>query len=130
MRGGVTGTAQPVRAGADRPAFKGIPIIVFHGDADHTVNVRNGEQVLANTAPAMPGPSSQVRSEGRIAGGHAYTRTVQNDSDGHAVAEHWLVHGFGHAWAGGSPSGSFTDARGPDATAEMMRFFKTHSNPG
>ena len=129
MRGGMAHGAQAVRSAKGLPAFKGIPIIVFHGDADHTVNVRNGDQVMANTAPAGPDTSRQIRSEGRVVGGHAYTRTVQNDDGGNAVAEHWLVHGFGHAWAGGSPSGTFTDARGPDATQEMMRFFYTHKNP-
>ena len=129
MRSGMSGTAPAVRSATGQPAFKGIPIIVFHGDADHTVNVRNGDQVLANTTSAALDQSRQVRSEGRVVGGHAYTRTVQHDDIGHAVAEHWLVHGFGHAWAGGSPSGSFTDAKGPDATQEMMRFFYTQKNP-
>lgn len=129
MRSGMAGPAPAVKSASDRTAFKGIPIIVFHGDADHTVNMRNGDQVLANSAAAAPDKSREIRSKGRTVGGHAYTRTVQHNAAGHAVAEHWLVHGFGHAWAGGSPSGSFTDARGPDATQEMMRFFYTQKKP-
>ena len=129
MRSGMAGVPSTATSSAGLPGFNGIPIIVFHGDADHTVNVRNGDQVMTSSARASADKSRQVRSQGRVAGGHAYTRTVQHDGSGDAVAEHWLVHGFGHAWAGGSPNGSFTDARGPDATGEMMRFFYTHKNP-
>jgi poly(hydroxyalkanoate) depolymerase family esterase len=123
MRNGMTRTAQQPAAGGG--AFKGIPIIVFHGDADRMVHQKNGEQVVAATAPASHGAPS--RHTGQVDGGHAWTRTVRSDAEGKAVAEHWVIHGFGHAWAGGNAAGSYTDSRGPDATAEMMRFFSTHS---
>ncbi len=102
-----------------------VPTIVFHGDRDTTVHSRNGDAVVAQ---AMQGASLQTREEsGRVPGGHAYTRTQHATAGGKVMVEKWSVQGAGHAWFGGSPAGSYTDPRGPDATAEMMRFFLDHS---
>ena len=98
-----------------------VPTIVFHGDRDKTVHPRNGDAVAAQV---MHVGDYTVRSEpvpGQ--GGRAATRTVYADRWGREVVEHFVVHGAGHAWYGGSPEGSYTDPGGPDATAEMMRFF-------
>lgn len=112
-----------------------IPIIVFHGDQDTVVNIKNSDQLMQQNVSAQPGnsPASENRlnlnvivQEGKIPNGHAYTCTSHHDENGDAVAEHWVVHGAGHAWAGGSKNGSYTDGKGPDASGEMMRFFFTH----
>jgi poly(3-hydroxybutyrate) depolymerase len=65
-------------------------------------------------------------TRGRTAAGRTYTQTVFRDADGGAHAEHWVIHGAGHAWSGGNTAGSYTDPKGPDASAEMMRFFSAH----
>jgi poly(hydroxyalkanoate) depolymerase family esterase len=104
-----------------------VPTIVFHGDRDTTVHPRNGDHVMAQS---MRAASAQKQVQGgRVAGGHAYTRTIHTDANGRAIFERWDIHGAGHAWSGGSPAGSFTDARGPDATREMLRFFLAHALP-
>jgi poly(hydroxyalkanoate) depolymerase family esterase len=112
---------------------RAVPTIVFHGDQDHTVHPRNGEQVIA----AVQGGTSQRVEQGVASGGRRFTRTVhlkrngiESDDAGSAVAEHWLVHGAGHAWSGGNSKGSYTDPQGPDASREMLRFFMAHSLPG
>lgn len=110
----------PSRA-VGKPTSRSVPVIVFHGDRDTTVHPRNGEQVILESAD--PGAASSVE-QGQVPGGHAYTRRVHRDSRGRLVLEHWLVHGAGHAWSGGSPSGSYTDPKGPDAAQAMLRFFE------
>ncbi len=60
---------------------------------------------------------------GRVQAGHAYTRTVYMCPNGQTLVEQWIVHQAGHAWSGGSAKGSHTDSRGPDASAELIRFF-------
>lgn len=100
------------------------PTIVFHGDGDKTVSPVNGEQVLAACLPAAGAGSLQARLErGRSDNGRDYTRHWHQDSAGRTLAEHWVVHGAGHAWSGGQSQGSYTDPKGPDASAEMLRFF-------
>jgi poly(3-hydroxybutyrate) depolymerase len=105
----------------------GVPAIVFHGDRDATVHPRNGDHVIAQSKRTTTLQKKVHR--GRVPGGHAYTRTIRTDMSGRAIFEHWCIHGTGHAWSGGSPAGSYTDPRGPDATREMMRFFLEHAMP-
>jgi poly(hydroxyalkanoate) depolymerase family esterase len=104
-----------------------VPTIVFHGDRDTTVHPRNGDQVLAQWTTSEAGRNLRVTStQQQVPNGHAYTRSIYHDASGHAIVEQWLVHGSGHAWSGGSPNGSFTDPKGPDASQEMVRFFYEH----
>ena len=61
--------------------------------------------------------------------GRNHRRRLYQDADGTVVAEQWIVHGGSHAWFGGNPVGSHTDAQGPDASAEILRFFLEHTSP-
>jgi poly(hydroxyalkanoate) depolymerase family esterase len=105
-----------------------VPTIVFHGDRDTTVHPNNGDRIVEQSAKSTS-PTTEVL-RGRVPHGHAYTRTILTDGGGRAISEHWNIHGAGHAWSGGSPAGSYTDPRGPDATREMLRFFLEHSLGG
>jgi poly(hydroxyalkanoate) depolymerase family esterase len=104
-----------------------VPTIVFHGDRDVTVHPSNGEHILEQSMRTTRTQKKVHR--GRVPGGRAYTRTIHTDASGRGIFEHWNIHGAGHAWSGGSPAGSYTDPRGPDATREMLRFFLGHSLP-
>lgn len=122
------GTADDPR----RPTLQAVPLIVFHGDRDHTVQHSNGEHIVQQASRAHAG---RVRAPGQPAGLHArteagaapggrrFTRTMYSDHGGQVRVESWTLHGAGHAWSGGNPAGSYTDPTGPDASAEMLRFF-------
>ena len=104
-----------------------VPTIVFHGDRDTKVHPRNGDHVIGQSKRATNLQKTVHR--GRVPGGHAYTRTIYSDASGRGIFEQWDIHGAAHAWSGGSPAGSYTDPRGPDAAREMLRFFLQHPMP-
>jgi poly(hydroxyalkanoate) depolymerase family esterase len=108
-------------------AARPVPTIVFHGDRDTTVNPVNGDQVIAQSKAGSSLHTSTTRGE--APGGMAYTRTIETDDSGRPMLEQWVLHGAGHAWSGGSPAGSYTEPRGPDASREMLRFFLAQPKP-
>ncbi|WP_245978220.1 extracellular catalytic domain type 1 short-chain-length polyhydroxyalkanoate depolymerase [Allostella humosa] len=109
------------------PGARSVPTIVFHGDRDRTVKPVNGDQVLAHARGGAPAAGLSTRTEKGVgSGGMGFTRTVHAAPDGRSMFEQWVLHGAGHAWSGGSKDGSYTDPRGPDASREMLRFFRQH----
>ena len=120
MRNGVGAAGTPARGSKTL-----VPTIVFHGDADKTVNPLNGDHVIAQAKLGTDLKTTVVR--GRSEGGVSFVRTIESDDSGRSILEQWVLQGAGHAWSGGSPQGSYTDARGPDASREMVRFFLQHS---
>ncbi|WP_223258418.1 extracellular catalytic domain type 1 short-chain-length polyhydroxyalkanoate depolymerase [Thermogemmatispora tikiterensis] len=113
-----------------------VPTIVFHGQSDYVVYPINGDQVVqqwmttdrlasgGSYNASFGSPSSS--SNGQVPGGHAYTVQTWTDSSGREIQEYWKVYGMGHAWSGGSSSGSYTDPAGPSATNAMYTFFMNH----
>lgn len=112
-----------------------VPAIVVHGAADDTVDPTNGERVVRQWLL-----TDQLVSSGHWSGhfdAPDNLRTVTSDGRRSAVvaqwrrrrdivAEYWHVDGLGHAWSGGSPDGTYTDPKGPDAALAMWRFFRRH----
>lgn len=94
-----------------RSAPFAVPTIVFQGQADTTVAPANGE-ALAHGIGRGP------KASGLCASGRRYNREIGPHG------EVWRIDGLGHAWSGGSPEGSYADPAGPDASAEILRFFQ------
>ncbi|HEX2094556.1 MAG TPA: PHB depolymerase family esterase [Longimicrobiaceae bacterium] len=96
-----------------------LPLLVIHGAADPVVRLINGEQLVRQWTGGLAAAAERRAEEG----GLTTVRRGWNTGDGRAVVEEIVVEGLGHAWSGGSPEGTYTDPRGPDASREMVRFF-------
>ncbi len=108
--------------GAEPPAAAtGARTIVFHGAADSTVHPVNGTRIVRQ---ALDGGARQtIEHETRgTKSGRAFSRRIVMAGDVPEL-EHWTIERLGHAWSGGQPGGSYADPKGPDASAEMIRFF-------
>lgn len=95
--------------------------IIFHGDSDMTVTASNGATIFDQTR-LQKSDVAELMEDTKV-NGRRVTRTSVQDGDGHSLVEHWVIHGSGHAWAGGQKGGSYVDFTGPDASREMVRFF-------
>ncbi|HEX2104697.1 MAG TPA: PHB depolymerase family esterase [Solirubrobacteraceae bacterium] len=112
------------------PRARPVPALVIHGTADAIVCPVNGEHaarqwLVTNALAAGVGVErapATVREPAAL-GGRAATRRRWTDDDGRPLVEHLEVEGLGHAWSGGAPGGSYTDARGPSAAAAICAFF-------
>jgi poly(hydroxyalkanoate) depolymerase family esterase len=123
-----------VRPGARKA---GVPVIIFHGSLDAAVNPANADQIVKQWAKTgdyldddgdnnTVDDQADATTNGAVVGGYAYTKQVYNDAAGRPIIEKWIVQEMKHAWSGGSAAGTYTDAKGPDASAEMWRFFSSY----
>jgi poly(hydroxyalkanoate) depolymerase family esterase len=111
--------------GAGKRRRSAIPTIVFHGTSDTTVHPDNGRAVAAQAVNSYPSLQTSLKS-GIAAGGVSFRRTRHSLPDGKSLVEQWEIDGMGHAWSGGQTIGSYADARGPDASSQMLTFFLQH----
>jgi poly(hydroxyalkanoate) depolymerase family esterase len=100
------------------------PLLVVQGGADPVVNAANAEALSTQWRSGRRVEGGGRREEGD-AGGYHFVRTSWGDA-GAPDVEVVTVRELGHAWSGGSTEGTYTDARGPDATALMMKFLVAH----
>lgn len=100
----------------------GVRTIVFHGTSDTTVHPSNGD-LIARHALSRGGAQTIETEDSGTASGRGFTRRASATTAGVPLLEHWVIDGLAHAWSGGKAAGSYTDTKGPDASAEMVRFF-------
>ncbi|HEU4562912.1 MAG TPA: PHB depolymerase family esterase, partial [Longimicrobium sp.] len=124
MRSGVSDPAILAYALQDALGGRTLPLIAIHGGADAVVSPVNSRQLAAQWAGVHRLQSSAP--ERTTEGGLGVERTVWKDADGKPMVELRIVDGLGHAWSGGSPEGTYTDARGPDASRTILQFLLAH----
>jgi poly(hydroxyalkanoate) depolymerase family esterase len=118
------------RMGANR---RTIPVLIFQGTGDGTVNPVNASQVTSQwtqtadlTTDGADNGNVDATADATVSGTtcRAYTRyDYDNSATGAVVVRKYLVSGMGHAWSGGSTAGSYTDPCGPDASSLLVSFF-------
>ncbi|HWZ20988.1 MAG TPA: PHB depolymerase family esterase [Ktedonobacteraceae bacterium] len=113
-----------------------VPTIVFQGTRDSVVSPISGDQVVQQWIETnqlgshgfYPADfkSPTTTTSGQVPEGYAYTVYSWRDSRGKEVQTYWKIHGLGHAWSGGSSTGSYTDPQGPNASEAIYQFFMNH----
>lgn len=129
--GGVADALRVMQQGSAAPAAlpvpPAVPLLVIHGTADAVVRPVNAEQLFRQWTHRAG--AAEERTESGEAGGLVFHRTTSRRG-GAPEAELVRVEGLGHAWSGGSPHGTFTDARGPDASRLVASWLLAHRRGG
>ncbi|HEV2150262.1 MAG TPA: PHB depolymerase family esterase [Longimicrobiaceae bacterium] len=110
-----------------------MPVLVFHGTSDGTVNVKNAHQTVQQWAQTndllydgVDNNDVDNTADATLTGTacRSYTRyDYRNSATGATLLQKYIVDGLGHAWSGGSTAGSYTDPCGPDASRIIVDFF-------
>lgn len=114
-----------------------MPIIVFHGTADTRVNPINAEQAIAQWGKTNACLAADHQETGfvlaekviersasdKVPDGYAYKRYIYVEADDRLLMEKWLIQELGHAWSGSANLSAHGDPKGPNASAEIWRFF-------
>jgi len=124
---------EAMRGGLTRKKRRRMPAIVFHGSADPRVSRVNADQAIAQWSKTNACLAAEAAEsgfvltekvvEGKVADGYAYQKHSYVEADARLLMEKWLVQGLGHAWSGSPKPSKYGDPKGPNASAEIWRFF-------
>ena len=105
------------------------PLIIVHGNADETVTERNATglmkvwEKLLETAPQATPLAREAREFESTESSRAYSQ-IDLQREGRIVVRSLRIHGLAHAWSGGDAELPFNDAKGPDASVAIWKFFE------
>jgi len=118
---------------------RALPTLVVHGARDAVVNVRNGEETaqqwvdvhnLLRVRRSLATLTSDAVPRTRVENGYSVSERDWRDDRGVTQVTFVRIEALGHAWSGGSPAGTFTDAKGPDVTRVVAAFCLSHPMRG
>lgn len=107
------------------PMFRPVCRIIFQGDRDSTVHPANAAHLVEAAQGRESAPDKVRKNSVR---GRGYERHIFSGSAQAGEMELWMLAGGEHAWSGGRKAGTYTDTKGPNATAQMVRFFLAQSS--
>lgn len=123
---------EAMRVGLARKKRLRMPVIVFHGTADTRVNPVNADQVIAQWGKTNACLATEHLETGLVltesvvnseaSEDYAYRKHIYAETGG-LLMEKWMVQGLGHAWSGSPKPSTYGDPKGPNASAEIWRFF-------
>lgn len=99
--------------------------LVIHGETDPVVRVANAAQ-LATQWASLAGATAAVRDPHAPADARVAVTAHAAAGDAHVRVASWRIAGLAHAWSGGDPAGSWTDAAAPDATSALLDWLAAH----
>lgn len=124
---------EAMRVGLAHKKKRRMPAIVIHGTADDRVAPVNAEQAIAQWSETNACLAAECGENGfaltdrvtvgEVPDGYAYQKHVYVEANGGLLMEKWLVQGLGHAWPGSPRPSKYGDSKGPNASAEIWRFF-------
>lgn len=124
---------EAMRRGLASKDRRRMPLIVFHGISDNRVNPVNADQVIAQWSKTNACLATEHGEngfmlteqiiEGKVQDGYAYHRHIYVEANGRRLMEKWLIEGLGHAWPGSPNPSKYGEPKGPNASAEIWRFF-------
>ena len=105
------------------------PLMILHGDADKRVTERNATglmkvwEKLLESAPEATQLVREEREFERAESARAYSQ-IDLQREGRIVVRSLRIHGLAHDWSGGDAALPFNDAKGPDASVAIWKFFE------
>ena len=105
------------------------PLIVLHGDKDETVTAKNATSMVKlweKLYESAPQADKLARVEAQVPAtenARSYSRIDQQRA-GQTVISGLRIHGLAHLWSGGDATLPFNDAKGPNASALIWKFFE------